>query len=126
MSMTDNGIISLVSGKAPGNATKIWIDGVRDTARDDVLIGSIAMNGDDPVTIGAQINGGTLQRQWKGSIDEVRLYNRVLSDSDVEELYMFYLGPGWNSIPSVSLPASKILISDGNAAEVKLEGIIIG
>ena len=115
-------IVGVWSGS--GTATKLWIDGIRDTARDDVLTGSINTSGNDPVTIGAQINGGSLGRQWDGSIDEVRLYNRALSDSDVEELYMFSLGSGWNSIPSVNLPPTKFLTSDGNSTEVKLEGKI--
>ena len=107
-----------------GNPTKLWVDGVRDTAQDDTLTGSINTAGNDPVTIGAQINEGTLRRQWKGSLDEVRLYNRALSDSDVEELYMFSLEDGWNSIPSVNLPSSKFLIFDGNDITLKLEGKI--
>ncbi len=104
-----------------GNATKMWIDGVRDTAQDDVLTGSIGTGGSDPVTIGAQIDQGILQRQWKGSLDEVRLYNRALSDSDVEELCDFsYLAP----MPAVSLPASKYYYLYGNSATIKLEGSI--
>ena len=82
-------------------STKLWIDGVRDTAKDEILTGSISTNGSDPVTIGAQINEGTLRRQWIGSIDEVRLYNRALTDSDVEELYTYFYDEGWNSIPYV-------------------------
>lgn len=105
-----------------GNATKLWIDGVRDIATDDILTGAISTGGSDPVTIGAQIESGTLRRQWVGSIDEVRIYNRALSDSEVEELYMFSFEDGWNSIPYVSLPASKFITSDGNGVEIKLDG----
>ena len=85
-----------VVGVWPGSgyATKLWIDGVRDTANDETLTGSINTSGGDPVTIGAQIHEGTLRRQWIGCIDEVRLYDRALSEDDVEELYMFSLEDG--------------------------------
>jgi hypothetical protein len=107
-----------------GNPTKLWIDGVRDYAQDDTLTGSINTSGNDPVTIGAQIHEGILRRQWKGCLDEVRLYNRALSDSDVEELYMFAMEDGWNSIPSVNLPPSKFMVFDGNSVNLTLEGEI--
>ena len=104
-----------------GNATKMWIDGIRDDAMDDILTGSISTSGDDPVTIGAQITEGQLRRKWKGSIDEVRLYNRALSDSDVEELYAFsYLDP----MPAITLPAAKVLNLGSNGTEFKLNGSI--
>jgi hypothetical protein len=107
-----------------GNATKLWIDGLQDVERDDVLTGSINTVGSDPVTIGAQINEGTLQRQWIGEIDDVRLYNRAVADNEIEELYGFINDQSWNSIPSVTLPASKYLVVDSNVAEIKLEGKI--
>ncbi|MBN2590715.1 MAG: aryl-sulfate sulfotransferase [Sedimentisphaerales bacterium] len=104
-----------------GNATKMWIDGIQDIADDAVLTGSINAGGSDPVTIGAQIDEGILSRQWKGSIDEVRLYNRALSDSDVMELCSFsYLEP----LPTVTLSSSKYLNTYSGSAEIKLEGII--
>lgn len=104
-----------------GKPAKMWIDGIRDDAKDDVLTGSIGTNGDDPVAIGAQIDQGVLRRQWKGSIDEVRLYNRALSDSDIEELFSFsYLEP----MPVVTLPAGKVLNLGSNGTEFKLDGSV--
>ena len=122
MLMTDNGTISLESG--PGNATKLWIDGVRDTTEDSVLSGTIGTSGSDPVTIGAQINEGTLRRQWIGSIDEVRIYNRALSDDEVQKLYSSLPGEEDESKPFVSVPASKYLVWDGSKVEIDLDGVI--
>jgi hypothetical protein len=106
-----------------GYASKLWVDGIRDISSDEILTGSINTSGSDPVTIGAQINSGELRRQWIGQIDEVRLYNRALSDSDVSQLYAFNLELGWNSIPSVTLPTKKTIIMP-DSLDFTLGGII--
>ncbi len=40
-----------------------------------------------PLSIGAAGNGITIQNAFKGYIDEVRLYNRSLSEAEMKELY---------------------------------------
>ncbi|MBN1974783.1 MAG: aryl-sulfate sulfotransferase [Sedimentisphaerales bacterium] len=107
-----------------GYSTQLWIDGVRDDAQDEILSGSINTSGSDPVTIGAQINEGILRRQWVGCLDDVRLYSRALSESEVQELYLFSFEQGWNSIPSVKLPAAKFLSLEDESMELALEGQI--
>jgi hypothetical protein len=87
----------------------LYVNGVLDTANAGVS-GLINTNGSDPVTIGAQINGGVLQRLWKGQIDEVRLYNRALSAADISELYGFMLAnTNYNHWPTVTMPADQVL-----------------
>ncbi len=50
-------------------------------------------------TIGAQCSGpgytlcGLYNEWWKGSIDEVRIYNRILSQQDIQNLYNYAPGP---------------------------------
>ena len=67
--------------------------------------GLINTNGNDPVTIGAWINNGVLSRQWQGQIDEVRIYNRALTQSDVTQLYGFTLA-GFNNAPEATTPGT--------------------
>ena len=82
----------------------LYINGVLEASNPSAA-GLISTNGSDPATIGAQINSGTLRRQWKGQLDEVRLYNRALSAADVSELYGSTL-TNLNNRPTVTVPGS--------------------
>jgi hypothetical protein len=85
----------------------LYINGVLEASNPNPT-GVINTNGNDPVTIGAWINNGSLARQWKGQIDEVRLYNRALSAADVSELYGFTLtNLNVNRPPTVTVPADQ-------------------
>ncbi len=112
-----------IVGVWPGDGTPatLYVDGGID-AVSGTLTGTINTEGNDPVTIGAQINNGNLGRQWKGQIDEVRLYDRALNSTEVADLYAFTLA-GANSTPSVTLPASKTLKMPDNV-EFKLNGTV--
>jgi len=89
------GCISSALIKTAIGAT-LYINGAEEATA--AVSGLINTNGSDPVTIGAWINGGGLSRQWQGQIDEVRLYNRALTASDVTQLYGFTLA-GFNNAP---------------------------
>jgi hypothetical protein len=73
-----------VAGTWDGSWAKIYFDGILDD--DQPRIGAIGVEGDDPVTIGAQIHSGELRRQFIGCIDDVRIYNYALSATEVREL----------------------------------------
>jgi len=104
-----------------GNFATLYIDGSED-AISGLLTGTINTMGNDPVTIGAQIHNGQLRRQWKGQIDEVRLYDRALTLTEVADLYAFTLA-GVNSTPSATLPASQSLKMPDHV-EFKLNGTV--
>ena len=89
-----------------GVGARLYINGALEATAS--VSGLINTSGNDPVTIGAQIDNGTLRRQWKGQIDEVRLYNRALSAADVSELYSF-ADTNFNSSPVISLLSNQIL-----------------
>jgi len=90
----------------------LYINGVLEASNPGAT-GLINTNGSDPVTIGAWINNGSLARQWKGQIDEVRLYNRALSAADVSELYNFTL-TNFNGRPAVTIPGSLVFNAPTN------------
>ncbi len=90
----------------------LYINGVLEASNPSPA-GFINTNGNDPVTIGAWINTGALSRQWKGQIDEVRIYNRALSAADVSELYDFTL-TNFNGRPAVTVPGSLVFNSPTN------------
>ena len=59
----------------------IYIDGQRDA--EQAVSGGIPVN-DQPVRIG---NWGSLDRPFNGTIDEVAIFNRALSDYEIGQLY---------------------------------------
>ncbi len=81
-----------ILGHWPGDGTPatLYVDGAVDAATGNLTgsIQSAAQAGaDDPVTIGCQINYGTVQRQWKGYVDEVAIWNRALTAGEIAALY---------------------------------------
>jgi len=98
--------LHLVGTYKNGVGAKLYINAALEASNSSVS-GLINTSGSDPVTIGAQIDNGGLRRQWKGQIDEVRLYNRALSASDISELYQFS-PTNFNSRPSVTVSGDLV------------------
>jgi Arylsulfotransferase (ASST)/Concanavalin A-like lectin/glucanases superfamily/Carbohydrate binding domain len=104
--------LHLVGTYQNGAGACLYINGVLETSNTG-LSGLINTSGNDPVTIGAQIDNGTLRRLWRGQIDDVRLYNRALGAADVSELYSFTL-TGFNAWPALTLPTDQTLSAPTN------------
>jgi len=62
---------------------RLYLDGSLDTATDKSI--SISYSDATDFQIGKNVAGGT--QNWKGSIDDVRIYNRALSATEVAALY---------------------------------------
>ncbi len=74
-------------GTWDGTTVRLYVDGVSD-ATPAAFSGSLASGKTNPVFIGADDLADTgTQDYFRGAIDEVRLYNRALSASEVWELY---------------------------------------
>jgi len=95
-----------------GIGASLYINGTLEVSNSAVS-GLINTSGSDPVTIGAQINEGVLRRQWRGQMDEVRLYNRALSAADIAELYG-YSQTDFNQRPVLTMPADQVLATATN------------
>lgn len=67
---------------AKGGMTGIYINGVLDTG--SILVDSL-VNTSTPFNIGGQ--GSGLSRYFQGKIDDVRMYNRALSGTEISTLY---------------------------------------
>ncbi len=79
-------VVATYNGNSASSGINIYVDGVKQSltnAFDNYGGGSTLSS--DPFTIGARASG--TERQFNGRIDEVRVYNRVLSDSEVLQLY---------------------------------------
>ena len=66
-----------------GNTVKIHLDGVEDDSETDVTAGSVLSNED--WTIGAKAENIS-EENFKGSIDDVRIYNRALTSGEIGRL----------------------------------------
>ncbi|MFA7171214.1 MAG: DUF2341 domain-containing protein [Candidatus Paceibacterota bacterium] len=66
-----------------GSYIRFYVDGIK-TPNEFSQTGTLNINTND-VYIG---NRGTLDRGFQGSIDDVRIYNRALSEDEIEQLYL--------------------------------------
>ena len=82
-----------------GGTGRIWVDGV---LRGEANILPLLPPATAPVRIGQMrsVNGSILDN-FNGSIDDVRLYSRALSGSEVRQLYAYEYGPHVNLLKAV-------------------------
>jgi hypothetical protein len=82
-----------------GGKGRIWVDGV---LRGEANILPLLPPATAPVRLGQMrgVNGSILDN-FNGSIDDVRLYNRALSVSEVRQLYTYEYGPHVNLLKAV-------------------------
>jgi hypothetical protein len=100
-------------GLRTGNLWKIFLDGQLSSSADvGGTAGSIESGGN--ITIGAFSNTTPVNGVWQGSIDDIRIYNRALSDSEIDQLY--HEG-GW---PMIKTPAAFYLHGSGSTVNPTL------
>jgi hypothetical protein len=71
-----------LTGTFDGTTWKIYFNGLLDNSADDDAPTETAMR----VLIGAVDANGNPIQNWEGVIDDVRIYNRALSDTEVADL----------------------------------------
>ncbi len=88
-----------------GSQIRLYVDGKMDAATSTG--GAALRTSADPVYIGSRV-GQLANRSWNGQIDEVRIYDRVLSEAE-----MLWLSEGqpYNRIPDPPRPTD--LVPDG-------------
>ena len=69
-----------------GGFAKLYINGVPVTNPDTTIPTAVAYDPNTPTRIGHRADNLT-QGMWNGLIDEVRLYNRALSEAEIKSLY---------------------------------------
>lgn len=86
-----------------GAVGKIYVDGIDDTLSSGDLSANVNSAGDNAV-IGIRIIGGTFDREFLGTIDEVAIWNKALTSSEVTEL--------WNGGAGLAYPFSVVTRRD--------------
>jgi parallel beta-helix repeat protein len=86
-----NGIWYHFAGTYNDSELKIYINGLRE-ANTATTFSRLGIN-DEPVLIGVY-HKDRLANQFRGTIDDVRIYNRALSAAEIEELYQSGLPVG--------------------------------
>lgn len=88
-------IVATYDGSGSSNGVKIYFDGVLQSTSASFSNLTATVRNSVDVQIGARYNSSQL---FTGSIDEARIYNRVLSPDDVSKLYNWSPGPVgyWN------------------------------
>tara|TARA_Y100001963_G_scaffold125190_1_gene176605 strand:- start:2598 stop:8597 length:6000 start_codon:yes stop_codon:yes gene_type:complete len=94
---------TLVTGSfSPGTNPAIDPDG-SDGGTENVNGVNLACNSDDD-----NISGQEANDNWSGSIDEVRYYNKVLTDNEIDALYLNPSGPRKTTISGDEISTGKI------------------
>lgn len=95
--------------------TKVFKNGV--LVESVTYTGTIPYDGTQQLTVGAWFYNGQINRFWNGVMDDIRIYNRALTDTDIIALYK-------SEAPSPSLSAGLFANYkfDGDANDVSGKG----
>jgi hypothetical protein len=101
MGMADGGYHQMLVTYTRGGLMRVYLDGVeRDSA--DISGEPGLMENNQPLLIGSLADGsGAGLQVFHGVIDDVRIYNRALSASEVDQLYQYEAPPLEDSEPPV-------------------------
>ena len=94
-----------------GTNISIYRDGVQ-LSKQTSTLGNAALAGQQILTFGYNSNAPDVQRQFYGSMDDIRIYNRSLSDSELSALYSYESTPPDNSYVTNGLIAYYPLNGD--------------
>lgn len=73
-----------------GTTTYLYVNGQLVDTKSNALLGNIDVSGSNEPEIGAYSGNcapGAIIHSWSGKIDDVRIYNRALSISEIQQLY---------------------------------------
>jgi uncharacterized protein (TIGR02145 family) len=82
---------------------KLYLNGVLENFNN---VSGTTCNSTNPIYIGCDVNGGVLWRFFNGKIDNIAIYNRALSVSEVQQLYTGFSSYLWSTgstTPSIIL-----------------------
>lgn len=83
-SFSNNMWYHIVVSRNTSNAVRVFVNGIESTSGSQTINGTFTLNG---VGRYANATGGNAPYQWDGLIDNVRIYNRPISATEVQQLF---------------------------------------
>lgn len=112
------GVFDSVAGQLNAGQFSIYIDGVLIAKTpQSVNPPNAPINNSSFMRIGSNLRFVPVNGNFTGSIDEVRIYNRALSPTEIQQIYHFDLG----NEPSVILPAVEFRFNAVNGVSYRIE-----
>ena len=118
-----------VAQTSDGNSLKLYVNGQYESPLYISSVNDGTINSSQPLRIGGGAPSGTPPFWFAGVIDDIRIYNRALSEAEIKQLYQLSSVPTPTSIKTYedglnegiakcqNDPAScGIIVSDGNVA----------
>ncbi|MBA7513320.1 hypothetical protein ES705_05335 [subsurface metagenome] len=102
----------------------IYIDGVLEGTTDGFIGETIVYGGVDKTYIGSQNSG--VARHFNGLIDEVRIYNRALTEAEIKALYLYPAGNKAVTISGGQIAAETITVDQILARTITADRIALG
>lgn len=123
--LTFNGSLTLNDGKwhmvglrRTGIIADIWIDGRPEAGVSNPTLVPQDMTCTNSLFLGVDRN---LSRFFPGSIDDIRIYNRALSQTEVQQLYAYESGPRVNLIKVVQPSLSNLTLGTNYQLQVSTD-----
>ncbi|MBU3713940.1 MAG: T9SS type A sorting domain-containing protein, partial [Ferruginibacter sp.] len=120
---------SVIFVYAPGSGNKLYIDGKSVDNQQYTTCGNCTiLNSTNPLIIGGFLNAGNISnsKNWNGLIDDVAIYNRALSTSEIQQLYTTssYLWSTGATTPSITVTPTQtttyyLTVTDANGNSCK-------
>lgn len=113
-------VVAIHDGGNSNASLSIYVDGVKQAVTADGVFDGVNAT-DQPLSIGGNVDDGVAENFFAGSIDDVRVYNRALSDREIRNLYNYAPGPvGWWKMEEGS--GTEAYDSSGNGITGTLSG----
>jgi len=73
-----------------------------------MLISSEINSNQGEILINAETYGGSISNYYLGQIDEIRIYNRTLSDQEIKTLYWYSIKPLEEGLNKIDLSSCNL------------------
>lgn len=100
--LTDGAWHHIVAMSELGVSTRLYVDGVLQSTGGAPNINDAQGGGTLDLLIGANPNTGAQNREWLGEIDDTAIWNRVLSEDEITQI--FAAGQAGNSLGILLIP----------------------
>jgi hypothetical protein len=111
-----------IAGTWDGISLRLYVDGVLPTAAATNEFNLMPVNNARDVNIGFTWGGGTPSRFYRGVVDELRVFNRALSSSEIQDIFTAGSAGMCKDTPTDCVEPPSGLVSwwsaDGNAIDI--------